>query len=291
MKLIKVLFLFSLISLSWIVLADDIDYQVCQNLAGLYGHNLTPQTLPEGCRQEALEHSSILAQIQNDDASRVIFATSNMLYVDHLEAGEIVKSELLAGENAKLGEVLALDIDHSKQHLFVLSRHADGVAFAHHDLNFIGNTAPLRSYKSSELMGVISFRIDVTEEKIYLLDQDKLAIKVYRLYADKHGRTPAHDTQEVRAIQGEQTQILNPVDLTLSENELFLLEPDKIHVYTKHAQGNLTPIRSIAGSNTQLNQAKMISLDLEQERIIVINGNGESLSFNLHASGDIPPLE
>jgi hypothetical protein len=289
MKLARVVFLSSLITLSANVLAGEVEYQVCQNLAPLYGHNITPQTLPSNCRREALAHSPLLAQMQNSDGSRMIYGANQMLYVDHIEDGQVTKTDLLAGENAKLGEVLSVELDEEQQHLFVLSRHQDGAAFSHYDMKFLGNTAPLRSFKSSDLLGVVSFRINLENKEIYLLDQAQLAIKVYNLYADPYGPKPEHRTAMLRSIQGEQTQILAPVDLALSEEEIFLLESDRVQVFARSAQGNITPTRSIAGANTGLFNAKMINLDLDRQEVIITNGDKQNLRFSLSAHGDIAP--
>jgi hypothetical protein len=289
MKLAHIVFLSSLISLTANVLAGEVEYQVCQSLAALYGHNVTPQNLPSNCRNETLANSSLLARMQNSDGSRMIYAANHMLYVDHIEEGQVVKTQLLTGENAKVGEVLSLELDEEHQHLFVLSRHQDGAAFSHYDLNFIGNTAPLRSFKSSDLLGVVSFRINLENKEIYLIDQAQLAIKVYNLYADPYGPKPEHRTTMLRSIQGEQTQILAPVDLALSEEEIFLLESDRVQVFARSAQGNITPTRSIAGVNTGLFNAKMINLDLDRQEVIITNGDKKNLRFNLSAHGDIAP--
>ena len=67
--------------------------------------------------------------------------------------------------------------------------------------------------------------------------------------------------------------------------------PASVTVYAAGANGNVAPVRSIEGPNTQLNWPTGISLDVDRGEIYVSNAVGDSINvYSTSANGDVAPL-
>lgn len=185
---------------------------------------------------------------------------------------------------------MAFDIDEMTGKLFVLNKTPDAVSFAHYRLNFVGNVAPNNYFSGPELNGVVSFRVDPVQSEVYFVDYINVAIKIYQLYVDPVFHSSQNSTQIKRSLHGQRTLLISPVDLALSEQEIFVLDGDRVLVFAKSAQGDVSPVRIISGTNTQILSAKMINLDLDANEILVINGDEQTLRFYINANGNIAPL-
>lgn len=289
-NIIFCIFLLSICSLSW----AEVTIDHCLTTAEFNAHHLNPQVVPTECKNIVKNHAGIFERIQTSDGLYDVYGHKNMLYVDYYQEVDgqlsLVDSKLLAGDQTKLREIISLDLDEENKKIFILNRNHDTVSFAHYSLDFIGNVAPSRHYQSSEINGAVSFRVSTSDDKTYNLDYQNAQIKVYNLHADPEGKNANNAINIQKSIAGVQTLLVSPVDLALSEQEIFVLDGDRVLVFVKSAQGDVSPVRIIYGDNTQLNSAKMINLDLDANEILIFNGDGQTLRFHLNASGNISPL-
>ncbi len=78
---------------------------------------------------------------------------------------------------------------------------------------------------------------------------------------------------------------------TLSETASGRFQPPSITFYPDSAQGNASPLRSIAGPRTKLNWPMSIAHDRVSDEIAVANNGDDSiLFFGRTASGDVAPV-
>jgi DNA-binding beta-propeller fold protein YncE len=67
--------------------------------------------------------------------------------------------------------------------------------------------------------------------------------------------------------------------------------PPSVTVYSRTAQGDVAPLRTIQGSRTRLNQPLGVIRDSVSGELVIANtGDNSVLFFDINASGDAPPL-
>ena len=101
----------------------------------------------------------------------------------------------------------------------------------------------------------------------------------------------------VRIIQGPHAKIGgNRLDVDPVHNEIFVPDGNKIRVYPREANGDVSPIRVLEGPDTQLTRAESLSVD-PVNNILVVGfnkgerdpDNGAILIFNRTDSGNVKP--
>src|SRR5437870_13524517 len=80
-----------------------------------------------------------------------------------------------------------------------------------------------------------------------------------------------------RIIQGPHARIGgNRLDVDPVHNEIFVPDGNKIRVYPREANGDVSPIRVIEGPNTQLTRAESLSVDPVNDILVVGFNKGRS---------------
>jgi hypothetical protein len=264
--------------------AHAVNLADCSSLAPMHGHHLNPQVLPNECKSLVDTAAGIFQKLQTTNGEFQVYGYKNKIYVDQFQNGSLLSSSLLAGDQSKLEDVIAIDIDESNRHLFVLSKNGNAASLAHYSLDFIGNVAPLRYFISSELAGAVNLRIDSSAQEVFIVDQASAAIHVHHLYAD----ASFNNSARLRKLSGVQSLLMSPIDVALSQQEMFVLDGDRILVFAKSSSGDVAPVRIISGENTQIATAKSINIDGSE--ILIRNGNEQTLRFALNGNGNIAPL-
>jgi DNA-binding beta-propeller fold protein YncE len=182
-----------------------------------------------------------------------------------------------------------------------------------------GNVAPARQVDTGKAWGLF---LDLANEEMVLANQHENRILFYRKLA-------AEDEAPLRIIQGPATGLADPhgvhVDARHGEvvvtnygsyhpettGDVFerlraqtrqiLLRPvvpsggafdaPSVRVYTRTANGNVAPLRTIQGPSTRLNLPGGVWVDAERGEILVANDGGDSiLVFGRTANGDAAPI-
>jgi hypothetical protein len=276
-----------------IVNAQIINLENCVTIAPSHGHHKNPENLPSGCKNSIKNASLSLQQIVTSDEVYEVYGHKNIIYVDEYKFIDGIKSlaqsNALAGDQTKLTEIMSIDIDESTQRLFVLNKNLIDTSFANYKLDFIGNVVPQNYFSSANLNGVTNFRIDANKNHVYFLDHISGSILVHHLYADNNSVSPHTSSLLIKNIQGPNTLIIAPIDLAISESELYLLDGDRILVFNKNSSGDTAPIRLISGQNTQIASAKAINLSNDGLYLYITNGDNQILKFNRTSDGNILP--
>ena len=108
--------------------------------------------------------------------------------------------------------------------------------------------------------------------------------------------------EPIETIGGSNTELIAPVDVALDSNgNIYVANEngefnDSVTVYAAGANGNVSPIRTIAGSNTAMNYVRGVALD-SSEDVYVTNGSGGpsgSGSVTVYAAGangNVAPID
>ena len=241
----KVMILIIILTTSFISFANE-SIDNCADVAELYGHHQNPH-------QISIECSNIVKYLSNEKTTAItqdkkykIYAHRNLIYIEKYQVTatgiSFLKSEVLAGNQTKLTDVIAIKVDEEKELLYVLNRNNDTVSFGHYNLNFIGNVTPLRYFEVPNLNKPIDFNIDTQESSVYFLDQDDLSIQKFNLHADIDSKMKEHATKLQAKISGNNTTLLAPQKINILENQIQVYDNGRIIRFEKGKSGNISPI-------------------------------------------------
>src|SRR5262249_31011828 len=73
--------------------------------------------------------------------------------------------------------------------------------------------------------------------------------------------------------------------------EILVVQPSSVVVYPLLGDGDVAPVRRLAGPNTLLQHPIGLALDLAHDELIVLDvASKDVLTFRRDAAGDVPPL-
>ena len=156
-----------------------------------------------------------------------------------------------------------------------------------------GNAPPLRTISgtSTGLNGPYGIAIDAVNNEIIVANAWNNSITIYNITANG-------DTAPIRTISGSSTGLVSPFGITVDtvNNEIYVSNEslpnfDSITVYSRTANGNVAPLRTISGLSTGLYSPRGIAVDTANNVIIVSSTGGNSITiYGRTANGNVPPL-
>src|SRR5438876_3086321 len=233
----------------------------------------------------------------------------------------------LAGPKTNVALPCGVAVSPEFQEMFAVS--GDGQDINIFPMVAEGNSAPSRVIHVPHASGGVSF--DIKHDEIYITTEHANRISVYSrkalgdddplriiqgphtpladphgIYVDaerdeilvtNHGNWRATRTGEAFALHGDSKfafmrgsfshpGIVEPLGPSTGK---FM--PPSIMVFSRTANGDVAPLRTIQGPRTRLNVAVGITRDPDSGEIIVANsGDNSILFFDANANGDVPPL-
>jgi hypothetical protein len=251
----------------------------CSMVAEYHAHHIKPEAVPDFCKQLVMNLASHLQKLETSDGMIQVYGFKNMIYVDTYEMKQNQKtlksSHLLAGSETKLNEIVSLEINEQENKLYVLNRNHDDSSFGSYNLNFIGNVAPLRSFRSKNLNDVINFRTDLQNKEVYFLGISQKFIQVYNIDADKEGKLPEHSTQLKYSLSNNYG-VVTPKDIVIEDSKIYILDENNITVFSRNNKSafNLNKLLSIEITNDF--KAEMLVVDSNKMQIILVNHDGQT---------------
>ena len=162
-----------------------------------------------------------------------------------------------------------------------------------------GNVKPMRALHTPHRAYGIA--VDEEAQELYLTIEHPPEIVVYRKMANG-------EDKPIRTLKGDNTHLADAHGIAIDPQNGWMFvsnhgsgstptkkggwfDPPSITVYPLKASGNTAPIRTIAGSQTQLNWPAHVYVDREHGDLYVANDGGDSiLVFRETDNGDVAPM-
>lgn len=246
----------------------------------------------------------------------VVFSDENrsgLLMYDRTAGGQSARitepKRHIMGPRTDLGYIAGVTLDPKQREAWVVNNDGGGVSVFSYDQH--GDVRPIRELDVPHQSWGLS--LDATRQEVAVTSQQYQGISIY-------ARTATGAARPLRAIRGEKTQLADPhgVYLDGAGNEVFAanhgnwtemrsyaddavmlpgeykagrFEQPSIRVYRGDTNGDVAPIRTIQGANTQLAWPMGIDVDRQGKELAVANyGTNSILIFARSANGDVAPI-
>jgi hypothetical protein len=238
----------------------------CFRDAKTHGHHLHSMSPQAGC-----------AELILSDQRRVEFKTPSgiyhaygqgpMFYLDSFNKEE-KKSVLQAGDQSELTTIVSLHINETKKKVIVLQEEEAGRGILTFDLNFLGNVSPQRYYRSLTFADIEKVKLVSSRNEIGLLSTVQKQFAFLNEDADIRFQGEKFLPVITKIISGEKTLMEHPRDFAYHElsGELFVLDQDRILIFSRGSHGNATPIRVI--QNDSIRGIYKIEFDASRSEIV-----------------------
>jgi hypothetical protein len=236
--------------------------------------------------------NAVVVDLTNDELF-VANGTGAVTVYSRTANGNVAPLRTLGGPATGLiGPIgLALDLTHNE--LFVADFTADTVNVYNRTAN--GNVAPLRKLTGVPVPRAIA--LDLTNNELFTANfgfgggSASASVTVYP-------RTANGSVPPLRILSGGATGLSTPVDLALdlTHNELFVANlgtnapPSTVTVYSRTANGNVPPVRTISGGAAAVFSADSLALDLTNDELFVGNLGNSVAVHSRTANGNVSPL-
>lgn len=209
-------------------------------------------------------------------------------------AGDATPLRVITSSSASLTQKNAVALDQVHRELYV-GRSGEVLVF---DSRETGDTAPLRTIGGNQSgLGIVSaVAVDLANDLLYVASWDDDSIRVFH-------RTDDGNLPPLRTLAGPVSTMLAPegvlVDLVHGELVVSSSANDgsdrSVNTYALSAlQGSGTidvaPVRRIAGAATLLVDPRGLALDLDADRLLVVDRDGAISFFARTANGNVAPL-
>jgi len=154
-----------------------------------------------------------------------------------------------------------------------------------------GNDAPLRTISGAAtgLAQPIGLAVDTVNQEVLVANESSITV---------YSRTADGNVAPLRIISGPATGLLNPAGLAVDtvNNEILVanigstaVDSSSITVYSRTANGNEAPLRTISGAATGLARPVGLAVDTANDEILVANSNSIT-AYIRTAIGNVAPL-
>jgi DNA-binding beta-propeller fold protein YncE len=185
---------------------------------------------------------------------------------------------------------IALDLIHNE--LFLVPQF--GVAKVNvYPLNADGNQAPIRTIDGANtgIERPIGMAVDPVNDQLYVATYTNASIRVFT-------RTADGNVTPLRVIEGPETRITGPsgIFVDLEHDEIFVTNilpgavDGSILVFSRTADGNVQPIRSLEGPSVLLQWPQWIFVSQQHDELYVSDQRGSINVYPRTADGDVAPI-
>lgn len=269
-----------------------------------------PYSVFSGIAVDTLNDEVVIA----DDNLSTLLVYSRTL----MSEGIAEPARRIGGSKTKIDFICGVAIDPLSREIYTVNNDTqDNLLVFSHEQN--GDAAPSRELKVDH--GAWGVALDGDHNEVAITIQHINKISIYR-------KTAVGDEKPLRVIQGPTTGLADPhgIFIESKNNEIFVtnhgswhlvetgvsqstedwfsrleipslipsrarFEAPSIRVYSRTANGDIAPLRTIQGPKTKLNLPLGIYVDRERNEIAVANDGGNSvLVFDRTAHGDVAPV-
>jgi DNA-binding beta-propeller fold protein YncE len=181
---------------------------------------------------------------------------------------------------------IALDVVNNE--IFVADAKKDAITVYQRTAG--GNAEPARSISGSSagLSGPCSIAVDPSSKEILIGNRFDNSITTYK-------KTSSGEDVPLRRIAGSATGISDPRSLfvDVTNNEIYVANNSarrgSVTVYARTANGNVAPLRTIAGESTELDGPRALSVDTTHNELFVLSGE-KIIVYARTDDGNVAPL-
>lgn len=254
----------------------------------------SPQEMSPDCYSLIENSQTSLTHDQSSNELVKVYAYQNILYskvyIKDDDGNTLLDANrITAGHKTKLTNIQAIDFLEEDSKVYILNKNGVDFSVLSFSYNISGNLSPSRDLSSSELEQASNLTADHSSQKLFVISEDGAWIKSFNLKADPNGKRAENSTQVQTTVSGVASGLVAPKDICTNESEIFVLDGDKILTFNKSDNGDIAPKRVIAGENTNISNAKAISIN-PNGNIEITNGDGQVLVFSYDGDGNISPM-
>jgi hypothetical protein len=157
----------------------------------------------------------------------------------------------------------------------------------------VGDVRPIRTIVGAKTLLHYPSGMAIDEKGLlYVANQEYSSVEIFA--HDANGNVAA-----LRRITGIATMLNNPIDVALGPaDEIYVENADgssgeTINVYGPQSEGNVAPLRTIGGSNSNIGRSMSIAVDESGEVYAAHTPNGDLgaiVVFAANASGNVAPV-
>jgi hypothetical protein len=214
------------------------------------------------------------------------------VYSPTTASGNTAPIRTLSGAATGINTPYGVFVDAVNDELFVANDGAPSITVYSRTAN--GNTAPIRTLMGAAtgLSAPFGIFVDTVNNELVVIDSGNTTITVY-------SRTASGNTAPIRTLSGAATGLSFPsgVFVDTVNNELVVgdqlngVSTGALRVYSRTANGNTAPIRTISGAATGLNRPVGVVVDTVNNEILAANSDGWSVTAHARtANGNAAPL-
>jgi len=231
-----------------------------------------------------------------DTANNEIFVNANSVTAVYARTANGIASPLriIAGSSTGISSSTGIAVDTINNEIFVTN------SFPPHSLlppsitvyprTANGNAAPLRTIATGNTFAGIA--LDTVNNEMIVLPRGNSIVNIYE-------RKASGSPTPLRTISAKSTGLISPSGMAVDKvnNEIFIGNfgfstvdtAGSISVYSRTANGDVTPLRTIAGSSTGLNfTPSSIAVDTDNDELFVTAG--DILVYSRTATANVAPL-
>ncbi len=216
--------------------------------AGLeYGDaQIANNAVPDDCHSVLLSNQNQFNYKESTNSLIKIIGGQNLIYTEvyQLDANQnpvLFSIEITSGKNSMLKEIQALEYNQGDDRIYVLNKDGDSSHIFSYQAQTGGNNAPMRRLISNELDGATNLKLNHVKQETFVVSTGNAWVKVFNLYADNLGARAENSISTLRSLQGNNTQLIAPTDIAISDDEVFILDSNKILIFNINDSGNVAP--------------------------------------------------
>jgi hypothetical protein len=208
-------------------------------------------------------------------------------------SGNTAPVRTLSGPATGINTPYGVFVDTVNDELFVANNGAASVTVYSRTAN--GDTAPIRTLvgAATGLSAPFGLYVDTVNNELVVVDSGNTSITVY-------SRTASGNTAPIRTLSGAATGMSFPsgVFVDTVHNELVVGDQlnalsffGAVRVFSRTANGNTAPIRTVSGAATGLNRPIGVVVDTVNNELLAANSEGFSVTvYSRTANGNAAPL-
>ena len=202
------------------------------------------------------------------------------------DEGNISPKRLIQGSSTGLADPEKIVVDTVNNEIIVANTAGSSLTF--YNRTDSGNVEPLRilSGLNTQLSSPVGLYLDMANDEIVVTNSGNNSVTVYH-------RADSGDVPPVRTLIGNRTGLDNPaaaaVDPDPASDELLIANSgsDTVTLYNRSSNGNVSPLRTIRGKPTMLDEPAGLYVDASNSEIIVVSSENASVTVHSRANRSV----